>query len=196
MNIQLFPGLSIYLTQTVRKVSPLIDAAVLECMQKSSSANAEPKEVSRVVMNQFLDNEEMKEPKTRNILIGKILNRVHNLNKKKSFVGIKSLEMSCDINTFNEKFKLFIPPGYVPSIPKTQSALKVIMENLKSNGMNTLPPQRIIKEGNKKGEWTMPHRRLLIIICSPCHSQMILPLPKCNEYKTCVRKRVRARILF
>ncbi len=85
-------------------------------------------------MNQFLDSEEMKEPKTRNILIGKILNKVRNLNKRKSFDGIKSLEMSCDIKTYNEKFKLLIPPGYVvPSIPKTQSELKVIMEDLKSN---------------------------------------------------------------
>ncbi len=130
---------------------PLIDAAVLECMQKSSSANAEPKEVSCIVMNQFLDSEEMKEPKTSNILIGKILNRVRNLNKRKYFEGIKSLEMSCDIKTYNEKFKLLIPPGYVFSIPKTQSELKVIMENLKSNGMNTLPPQRTIKEGKSKG---------------------------------------------
>jgi hypothetical protein len=29
-------------------------------MQKSSSANAEPKEVSPIVMKQFLDSEEMK----------------------------------------------------------------------------------------------------------------------------------------
>jgi hypothetical protein len=157
---------------------PLIDAAVLECMQKSSSANAEPKEVSRIVMNQFLDSEEMKEPKTRNILIGKILNKVRNLNKRKSFDGIKSLEMSCDIKTYNEKFKLLIPPGYVPSIPKTQDELKVIMENLKSNGMNTLPPQRTIKEGKSKGERQKSHRRLLIIICSPCPSLMILPFLK------------------
>jgi hypothetical protein len=76
-------------------------------MQKSSSANAEPKEVSRIVMNQFLDSEETKEPKIRNILTGKILNRVRNLNKKKSFEGIKSLEMSCDINTFNYLLRTF-----------------------------------------------------------------------------------------
>ena len=130
---------------------PLIDAAVLECMQKSSSANAEPKEVSCIVMNQFLDSEEMKEPKTHNILIGKILNRVHNLNKRISFEGIKSLKMTCDINTYNEKFKLLIPPGYALSIPKTQNELKVIMADLKSNGMNTLPPQETIKEGKTKG---------------------------------------------
>ncbi len=121
-------------------------------MQKSSSANAEPKEVSCIVMNQFLDSEEMKEPKTSNILIGKILNRVRNLNKRKYFEGIKSLEMSCDIKTYNEKFKLLIPPGYVPSIPKTQSELKVIMEDLKSNSMNTLPPPMNHKRGkNKRG---------------------------------------------
>jgi hypothetical protein len=52
-----------------------IDAAVLECMQKSSSANAKPKEVSSIVMNQFLDSEEIKQPKTGNILTGKSLNR-------------------------------------------------------------------------------------------------------------------------
>jgi hypothetical protein len=87
-------------------------------MQKSSFANAEPKEVSCIAMNQFLDSEEMKEPKNRNILTEKILNKVHNLSKKKSFEGIKSLEMSYDINTFYEKLKLLIPLGYVPSIPK------------------------------------------------------------------------------
>jgi hypothetical protein len=50
-------------------------------------------------MNQFLDSEEIKEPKTPNILTAKILNRVCNLNKKNCFEGIKSLEMPCDINT-------------------------------------------------------------------------------------------------
>jgi len=138
----------------------------------------------------------MKEPKTRNIRIGKILNMVRNLIKRKSFEGTKSLEMSCDIKTYIEKFKFLIPPGYVPSIPKTQSELKVIMEDLKSNGMNTLPPQPSIKEEILKGERPKSHMRLLIIICSPCPSLNILPFLKCSEYKSSPRKRVRAKILL
>jgi hypothetical protein len=54
------------------------------------------------------------------------------------------------------------------------------------------PPMNFIKEGNTEGgeakaPQETPHYHLFTV---PCHFRNILPFLKCNEYKTCVRKRV------